>query len=208
MLFEDSGIEGTVIKFSTLEDIMKSLHIIRGGQWDWERVTYDYKFENRTTGAIYYLRVQGVAIEGEFEKSEAITQLKTPILGHYYYPHGVEYDEEMPEDIVNTSQKLLSQLRELLDEYEQDTPESESESEQAKTASITEALLDIEGVDNVSEFHLVNDNEGHSILSCHLITTTADANTLVDHATQMLRESFDIQHSTIQVDFDKEKVTE
>ena len=116
MYFENTGIEGKTVQFSVLEHIAGSVGSFRDGHWDYERATYDYKFENMVTGDVFYLRVPSVAIEGVVEDSAAIMKLGVPYIGKYYYPHGVEYeDEEFPEDIIKASNDILKQFEELLE---------------------------------------------------------------------------------------------
>lgn len=43
MRFENTGIEDTVIDVQVLDHVTANLAFIRAGQWDYERVTYDYK---------------------------------------------------------------------------------------------------------------------------------------------------------------------
>ncbi|MFS0861354.1 YugN family protein [Fredinandcohnia sp. 179-A 10B2 NHS] len=117
MRFENAGIEGLSIELSRLTDIMREAGFILAGQWDYQRVTYDRKFEVK--GEIYYLRVQGFAIEGEIEENarHTVVKLLTPLLGKYYYPHGVEYGdgETFPNSLVDQSSKLLSQVKENIE---------------------------------------------------------------------------------------------
>ena len=114
MKFDNTGLESTIVQFSILDHIMHENGLVLAGQWDYERVTYDYKFEDMTNGDVYYLRVPGVAIEGEVESDHAIIKLGKPYLGKHYYPHGVEYDEEFPKNIINTCNKKLDMLRDEL----------------------------------------------------------------------------------------------
>jgi hypothetical protein len=51
---------------------------------------YDMKYENQSTGEIFYLRVSVYAIQGEIEDRHAVVRMMTPLLGKHYYPHGVE----------------------------------------------------------------------------------------------------------------------
>ncbi|WP_085524102.1 YugN family protein [Tuberibacillus sp. Marseille-P3662] len=118
MKFHDTGIENTVLPFPALEHIMEQANITRGGQWDWERATYDFKFENHHDGSIYYLRIPALAVEGEFEKPSAVAKLGIPYVGHHYYPHGVEYDEDFPEHVVTTCQERLAHVKALIDDYQ------------------------------------------------------------------------------------------
>lgn len=195
MKFEEIGIQGKTVLFSDLESVMRTLEMIRGGQWDYERVTYDHKFENRNTGDIYYLRIQGVAVKGELEQPDAEIQLMTPILGHYYYPHGVEYDEEFPTVLVQKCKEKLNQLKELLDEVEL------AKTESIKTEDVTQKLLQVSGVKNVGQLHIWTDESGNPVMSCHLIISRdCDHDAVLQQASEILRDDLDIEHSTIQID--------
>ncbi|MDN4073571.1 MULTISPECIES: YugN family protein [Fictibacillus] len=110
MLFEESGLKGQVVQFSILEHIMHNHGIIRAGQWDYERITYDYKFEDMTNGDVYYLRFPCRVTEGEVETPHAKIELSDPYLGKHYYPHGVEYDEEFPKNITDHCKRLINQV--------------------------------------------------------------------------------------------------
>ncbi|MED0751982.1 YugN family protein [Bacillus amyloliquefaciens] len=114
MKFENSGLEGVTAELSRLNDLMESKGLILAGQWDYERVTYDKKFS--VPEGTFYLRIQGTAQEGDVGGSCAVIQLKAPLLGKHYYPHGVEYGsaEEFPEHVVAESKALLLELAESL----------------------------------------------------------------------------------------------
>ncbi|WP_078547359.1 YugN family protein [Litchfieldia alkalitelluris] len=111
MKFENTGIENATVELERLNDVMKELGFVLAGQWDYERVTYDKKFELKDE--VFYLRVQGYTTEGEVEGKHAIIKLLTPLLGKHYYPHGVEYGEgeKFPKVIVEQSTRLLNQLK-------------------------------------------------------------------------------------------------
>jgi len=47
MRFENTGIETLKIEIDRLDETMKDHGLIRAGQWDWERVTYDRRFDVR-----------------------------------------------------------------------------------------------------------------------------------------------------------------
>lgn len=114
MKFKNTGIESFVIDLNMLDDTMERIGFVRAGQWDYERVSYDYKFE--ILQDVYYLRVQGYTKDGDVGAHDALIQLVTPILGKHYYPHGVEYgsDEVMPTQVVTHSEELLKRVSEAL----------------------------------------------------------------------------------------------
>ncbi len=110
MKFENTGIEKMRADLNRLDEVMKEHGLIREGQWDYERVTYDKKFEIKE--GVYYLRVRGYAVEGDVGSHKATIQLMTPLLGKYYYPHGVEYGENeyFPPALINQCDTILNKL--------------------------------------------------------------------------------------------------
>jgi hypothetical protein len=118
MKFENTGFENQTVELSRLDDVMEHFGFVRASQWDYERVTYDRKFQIK--GDTFYLRVQGYAVEGDVDSRYALIKLLTPILGKYYYPHGVEYgeDEHFPSSLVSQCQTILAQVKEELDKIQ------------------------------------------------------------------------------------------
>ncbi len=111
MKFEGTGIEVFKSDLNRLDEIMHAHGLVREGQWDYERVTYDHKFEIKE--GTYYLRVFGYTPTGDVGAHDAIIQLMTPMLGKHYYPHGVEYgdDEFYPDHLVKQCQKILADVK-------------------------------------------------------------------------------------------------
>lgn len=112
MQFENTGIETLKLDLEQLDLIMEKNRMIRAGQWDYERVTYDHKFQIKE--GIFYFRIQGYAVEGDVGADQALIQLLPPILGKHYYPHGVEYgeDEHFPEHLVKQCNQMISSIYE------------------------------------------------------------------------------------------------
>lgn len=119
MKLENTGIDNKVIDIIALDHIMGKHAFIRGENWDYERVTYDYKINSQEKNVTYYIRVQGEAIEGDVDNKSAVIKLKTPLLGKHYYPHGIEYGEEenFPKNIVERAHKLVIDANKELEEY-------------------------------------------------------------------------------------------
>jgi len=115
MKFENIGLEGLTIELSLLDDVLENLGFVRAAQWDYERVTYDRKFEYK--GDVFYLRIQGYAVEGDVGGRYALIKLITPLLGKHYYPHGVEYGEgeNFPANILENSEQLLKRAKEEIE---------------------------------------------------------------------------------------------
>ncbi|WP_020008747.1 YugN family protein [Salinicoccus albus] len=101
MVFENSGLEKMVVSQDILKDTMNKNGFVLGGSWDYERMTYDFKYE--IPEGIYYLRIPGYSLEGDVGARNAVLQLMDPYMGKHYYPTGVEYssDEHFPERIVS-----------------------------------------------------------------------------------------------------------
>ncbi|WP_066066414.1 YugN family protein [Neobacillus soli] len=111
MKFENTEIEKLKADLNRLDEVMLDHGLVREGQWDYERVTYDRKFELKE--GVFYLRIFGFATEGDVGANNATIQLMTPALGKHYYPHGVEYgeDEHFPTSLVNSCKKILDQVK-------------------------------------------------------------------------------------------------
>ncbi|PLR79191.1 hypothetical protein CU633_01405 [Bacillus sp. V3-13] len=117
MKFENTGFEELKADLNRLDEVMLDHGLVREEQWDYERVTYDRKFELKE--GTYYLRVFGYAIEGDVGAHNATIQLMTPVLGKHYYPHGVEYgeDEHFPQPLVTQCEKLLAELKAIIEKF-------------------------------------------------------------------------------------------
>ncbi|RBP95106.1 YugN-like protein [Cytobacillus firmus] len=117
MKFENTGLENKKADLTRLDEVMLSHGLVREGQWDYERVTYDRKFELKE--GVFYLRVFGYAVEGDVGAHRANIQLMTPLLGKHYYPHGVEYGEgeSFPKSLVSQCEKILSEINAEIDQF-------------------------------------------------------------------------------------------
>lgn len=111
MRFENSGIEAFKVDLNRLDEVMENNGMVRAGQWDYERATYDHKFEIKE--GTYYLRIPSYALEGDVGAHDAVMQLMTPILGKHYYPHGVEYGEEeyFPSHLVKQCEQIIDKIK-------------------------------------------------------------------------------------------------
>jgi len=117
MKFENTGYEELKIDLNRLDEIMFDHGLIRAEQWDYDRVSYDKKFELKE--GTFYLRVFGHAVEGDVGSHDATIQLRTPLLGKHYYPHGVEYGEgeSFPSSLVSQCKKILEDAKKELDHF-------------------------------------------------------------------------------------------
>ena len=111
MKFETTGLETFKADLNRLDEVMLDYGLVREGQWDYERVTYDRLFDLKE--GKYYLRVQGYAVEGDVGTHKAVIQLMDPLLGKHYYPHGLEYGEgeHFPASLISQCEKILGSLK-------------------------------------------------------------------------------------------------
>ncbi|WP_409305303.1 YugN family protein [Peribacillus sp. SCS-155] len=117
MKFESFGFENVTADLNWLDELMPEHGLIRAEQWDYERVSFDRKFELKE--GVFYLRVLGYATEGDVGAHKAVIQLMTPLLGKHYYPHGIEYGEgeHFPPTLVKQCEKILGSIKAKLDEF-------------------------------------------------------------------------------------------
>ena len=117
MKFDNSGIQTITADLNRLDDLLPEYGLIRAEQWDYERVSYDRKFELRE--GTFYLRILGYATEGDVGAHSAIIKLMVPLLGKHYYPHGVEYGEGeyFPPTLVKQCENILGQIKEELTKF-------------------------------------------------------------------------------------------
>ncbi|GEN30320.1 hypothetical protein HNQ35_000950 [Cerasibacillus quisquiliarum] len=119
MKLENLGIEDLTVDLKPLDHVMGKHAFIRADQWDYERVTYDYKIGSQEKNITYYVRIQGYAIEGNVDRRDAVIKLMTPLLGKHYYPHGIEYGEEenFPKNLIERAKNLIKEAKEELIQY-------------------------------------------------------------------------------------------
>lgn len=115
MRFENTGLEKYQVNLNRLDEVMSENGLVRAEQWDYERVSYDKKYELKD--GTYYLRVFGYATEGDVGAHRATIQLMTPVLGKHYYPHGVEYgeNENFPSSLQKRCETVLAAVKADLD---------------------------------------------------------------------------------------------
>jgi hypothetical protein len=116
---ENTGFEDVLIDLKPLDHLTAKHAFVRAGQWDYDRVTYDYRVDSKEKNVTYYIRLQGYATEGDVDRGNAVIKLMTPLLGKHYYPHGVEYgeNENFPENLVERAKSIVLKVKEELDQY-------------------------------------------------------------------------------------------
>ncbi|KAB8138630.1 hypothetical protein F9U64_03165 [Gracilibacillus oryzae] len=109
----DTGIEDLLVDLKPLNKALENANFVLASQWDYERVTYDYKVGSPEKNITYYIRIQGYAVEGDVDRGDAVIKLMRPLLGKHYYPHGIEYgeNEEFPETLVKRSTNIIENIK-------------------------------------------------------------------------------------------------
>ncbi|NHN33021.1 YugN family protein [Paenibacillus agricola] len=113
MIIEDAGIKGLVSDLAYLDELTTSLGFVRW-QWEYTRATYDYKIEDKSEGAEYFLRFNSRAIEGRLESPYAILVLEDAYIGRATFPHGLDYKSPIPAPILAASKRVLYEIQKQL----------------------------------------------------------------------------------------------
>ena len=111
MYIENTKLEDIVAPQNLVEDIMARQGLECTGAWDYDRKTFDRRFDVRE--GRYYLRVFTYAKSGDVGAHNAELCILKPVIGKYYYPHGVEYgeDEVFPTHLVKKCEELLANVQ-------------------------------------------------------------------------------------------------
>lgn len=116
MYFENTSIENIVVDQEFLTDILKKHGLECHGAWDYDRMTFDRRFDVRE--GRFYLRVFCDAISGDVGAHDATLKILKPAIGKYYYPHGIEYtDEVFPSHLVKDCEQILDAVAKDLSKY-------------------------------------------------------------------------------------------
>jgi len=115
MYFENKTLENITVEQELLVTVMEKHGLECHGGWDFDRMAFDKRFDLKE--GRYYLRVFCAAVSGDVGNNTAILKIQKPALGKYYYPHGVEYDENeevFPVHLVKECEEILSNIKNLL----------------------------------------------------------------------------------------------
>lgn len=112
MIYKTTSIQGTEKRFHELENIMKLLGFDRW-TWDYEKVVYDKKY---VIGEhTYYLRVQGNVINDKpLENPKALLQMKDPVFAEHFFPHGLDNEVEVPNELSDEINAVLAKVEKAL----------------------------------------------------------------------------------------------
>lgn len=112
MIVENTGLNGLQSDLAYLDESAEKVGFIRW-QWEYYRATYDYKIEFNNDE--YFLRINTRAVEGKLERPDTILAIEAVYIGRATFPHGLEYESEVPSTVMNTAKGKLSELKQLLE---------------------------------------------------------------------------------------------
>lgn len=112
MIIENSGLEGIENTFRAIDPVMKKCGFYPA--WDYHKVSYDIKLEERGHANDYYVRIP-CKVRGTVEHPGCELVLQTPITFKHYYPHGINFDAEVPDYLQKKAKNILASLKRKLD---------------------------------------------------------------------------------------------
>ena len=96
-----------------MDEAMDKAGFIRW-QWEYYRATYDHKITDPLGSGNYFLRINARVTEGKLENPYSILQLTDTYIGIETFPHGLDYEVNIPEQVMKVAQDRISQIKQLL----------------------------------------------------------------------------------------------
>ncbi len=112
MIFNETGIGGKEFTLGELDHMLHELGFVRWA-WDYDHATYDFKYEINGGKDVYYLRITGEAADGQIEDGDTVLRLFEPYMGKAVFPHGIDYEAEIPQKIVSDANQKISQIQSM-----------------------------------------------------------------------------------------------
>ncbi|MGO4888998.1 YugN-like family protein [Anaerobacillus sp. MEB173] len=121
-----SKVENRQFKLIDLENKLKPLGYVIGGNWDYDHGYFDYQMEEKDT--YLFLRLPFKAVEGELDQKGVIVELGRPFLLNHQYNNDqqtfttdddpltnqfsapLDPDDEFPNEWIATGKNLLNEL--------------------------------------------------------------------------------------------------
>lgn len=128
----DSSVENQTYRLEDLEDKLKPLGYVIGGNWDYDHGSFDYKMDDEN--GYYFLRVPFKAIDGQLDSDGCSVQLGQPFLLSHEYQEGLDdhadagnfsasvnqfsepkdRDGNIPETFIEKGEQLVEELEKEL----------------------------------------------------------------------------------------------
>ena len=113
MILDSTGLKGLKAELAHLDEVSGALGFIRW-QWDYYRATYDLKYEDTKNNEAYFLRVNTRVESGKLENPEAILVVEEAYMGRATFPHGLDYDGQIPDEYLKAAKQKLAELKQQL----------------------------------------------------------------------------------------------
>ncbi len=132
MIEVQSELEGRSFNLYKLEQVLKPLGYVIGGNWDYDHGYFDYKIDDEV--GYQFLRIPFMAIDGQLDSQNTTVQIKRPFLLSHKYQIGLDDnalvrnvtasfnqfsepqdpDAQFPEKYINLGKSLVKELEKLL----------------------------------------------------------------------------------------------
>lgn len=110
MIIENTGLQGLRSELSHMDSVMQRLGFVRE-QWEYYRATYDLEIDDPDGGPAYFLRINTRVLDGKLESPNAILTAEHVYIGKAVFPHGVDYESQIPNNVLQIANKKLEQLQ-------------------------------------------------------------------------------------------------
>lgn len=108
MIIQDANIKGLKTDLYHLDQAADKLGFVRW-QWEYYRATYDAKFEDKS--GEYFLRFNVRVTSGKLENPETELVVEDAYIGRATFPHGLDYNSEVPASVMKAAQQKITALR-------------------------------------------------------------------------------------------------
>jgi hypothetical protein len=109
MIIESKNLKGLTSDLEHLDEITTKLGFVRW-QWEYYRATYDLKLVDIDANEDYFLRVNTKVKTGKLESKDTILTIEDSYIGKATFPHGLDYQSEVPNHILNKANQALTDL--------------------------------------------------------------------------------------------------
>ncbi len=113
MIISSHGLENIKVELEQLDVAGEACGFIRW-QWEYYRATYDLQLEDPDKKADYFLRINTRAIKGKLEDPETELAVEDVYIGRATFPHGLDYQSQVPESILHQAKLKLADLKKSL----------------------------------------------------------------------------------------------
>ncbi|MDP5273331.1 YugN family protein [Chengkuizengella axinellae] len=112
MILEKKELQGLQSELKYMDEITGGLGFVRG-QWEYYRATYDLRIQDQKND-VYFLRVNCRVIDGKMESPYAVLTPEDIYIGQESFPHGVDYNADIPQPVLKVANEKISELEKLL----------------------------------------------------------------------------------------------